>query len=82
MADRVLPSRDKRSEHGTELAYTHAEFAALANAWRSGRLVDREAMTAWCFGHNRTDDLCERMAPERGCIYGLVLVDALPDQGV
>ncbi len=48
---------------------------------REDRLFDREAMTAWCFGHNRTDDLCERMAPERGCLYGLVIVDAAIGDG-
>ncbi len=39
-----LPSRDKRGSHGQLLGYSHAEFAALANAWRSGRLVDREVI--------------------------------------
>ncbi len=36
-----LPSRDPRTKQGRSLAFDHAQFAALGNAWRSGRLVDR-----------------------------------------
>ncbi len=39
-------------------------------------LADPKVVTVepWCFGHNRADELCERMAPEYGCIYGLAVL--------
>ena len=73
-----LPSRDKRSEHGTELAYDHAEFAALANAWRSGRLVDREAFDYEAAG----EVFIHESGPQYNPASGRAIVDAaIPGDG-
>lgn len=50
------------------------EVVEYAPDWAVTRwdLGNPEVITVepWCFGHNRADELCERMAPESGCVYG------------